>query len=77
VFAIVANASDHRGEKAVDRLRRVFFSVIQKKAISPNNFRSLDELPETLLAFTKRYIGLRSRLTGNTPSTTSVTCSAA
>lgn len=76
VFVIVDNGSDHRGKKAVRRLRRahpnaimvhtpvhaswlnqveIFFSVIQKKVVSPNNFRSTGELSETLLAFIERY----------------------
>jgi transposase len=33
----------------------IFFSVIQKKAISPNDFPSLEKLSETLLAFVSRY----------------------
>jgi transposase len=33
----------------------IFFSVIQKKVISPNDFPSLDKLSETLLAFIDRY----------------------
>jgi hypothetical protein len=33
----------------------IFFSITQKKAISPNNFASLDELAGTLLAFVDRY----------------------
>jgi transposase len=76
VFVIVDNGSDHRGKKAVRRLRRahpnaimihtpvhaswlnqveIFFSVIQKKVVSPNNFSSTDVLSETLLAFIERY----------------------
>ena len=76
VFVIVDNGSDHRGKKAVRRLRKayantimihtpvhaswlnqveIFFSVIQKKVVSPNNFRSTEELSETLLAFIDRY----------------------
>jgi transposase len=76
VFVIVDNGSDHRGKKAVRRLRRahpnaimihtpvhaswlnqveIFFSVIQKKVVSPNNFHSTEELSETLLAFIERY----------------------
>lgn len=76
VFVIVDNGSDHRGKKAVRRLRRahpnaimihtpvhaswlnqveIFFSVIQKKVISPNNFHSTEELSETLLAFIECY----------------------
>jgi hypothetical protein len=33
----------------------IFFSVIQKKALSPNDFPSLERLSETLLAFVDRY----------------------
>jgi transposase len=33
----------------------IFFSVIQKKVISPNDFPSLEKLSETLLAFIDRY----------------------
>jgi len=33
----------------------IFFSVIQKKVISPNDFPGLDQLSETLLAFVDRY----------------------
>jgi transposase len=33
----------------------IFFSVIQKKAVLPNDFASLDDLSGTLLAFVDRY----------------------
>src|SRR6266568_3754130 len=33
----------------------IFFSVIQKKVVSPNDFPSLKKLSETLLAFVGRY----------------------
>lgn len=33
----------------------IFFSVIQKKVVSPNDFASLDQLSTTLLAFVDRY----------------------
>jgi hypothetical protein len=33
----------------------IFFSVIQKKALSPNDFPSVGKLSETLLAFVSRY----------------------
>ena len=33
----------------------IFFSVIQKKVVSPNDFASLDDLSRTLLAFIERY----------------------
>jgi transposase len=33
----------------------IFFSVIQKKVVTPNDFASLDQLSSTLLAFVDRY----------------------
>jgi transposase len=33
----------------------IFFSIIQKKVVSPNDFASLDDLSHTLLAFVDRY----------------------
>ena len=36
-------------------LNQIFFSIIQKKVVSPNDFAGLDELPRTLLAFVDRY----------------------
>ena len=33
----------------------IFFSIIQKKVITPNDFASLEELSRTLLAFVNRY----------------------
>ena len=33
----------------------IFFSIIQKKVVSPNDFAGLDELSCTLLAFVDRY----------------------
>jgi transposase len=33
----------------------IFFSIIQKKVVSPNDFASLDDLSRTLLAFVHRY----------------------
>ena len=33
----------------------IFFSIIQKKVVSPNDFSSLEKLSETLLAFVDRY----------------------
>ena len=34
---------------------QIFFSIVQKKVISPNDFASVDDLSATLLAFTIRY----------------------
>ena len=36
-------------------LNQIFFSIIQKKVVSPNDFAGLAELSRTLLAFTDRY----------------------
>ena len=33
----------------------IFFSIIRKKVVSPNNFACLEDLSVTLLAFTERY----------------------
>ena len=33
----------------------IFFSILQKKVVSPNDFPSLEKLSETLLAFVDRY----------------------
>ena len=76
VFVIADNGSDHRGQAAIDRLRKahpnaimihtpvhaswlnqieIFFSIIQKKVVSPNDFASLEQLSGTLLAFVTRY----------------------
>jgi len=33
----------------------IFFSIVQKKVLTPNDFASLEELASTLLAFTDRY----------------------
>ena len=37
------------------KLKIIFFSIAQKKVISPNDFASLDELAGALLAFVDRY----------------------
>ncbi len=47
-----ANRACRRDE---GRLTGTFFSITQKKVISPNDFASLDELARTLLAFVNRY----------------------
>ena len=33
----------------------IFFSIVQKKVVSPNDFASTAQLAATLLAFTRRY----------------------
>ena len=37
------------------RLIEIFFSVIQRKVVTPNDFASLGQLSATLLGFTARY----------------------
>jgi hypothetical protein len=76
VFWIVDNCSSHRGQKASDRLRakwptlvlvhtpihaswlnqiEIYFSIIQRKVLTPNTFASLEELELQILAFQARY----------------------
>ena len=33
----------------------IYFSIVQRKALQPNNFPDLDTLAQTLLAFGRRY----------------------
>jgi transposase len=55
----------------------IFFSIIQKKVLSPNDFAGLDELSRTLLASADRYNQTAGRSTGSSPPPTSPACSAA
>jgi hypothetical protein len=76
VFWITDNGSSHRGEKATNRLRaawpsivlvhtplhaswlnqiEIYFSIVQRKLLTPNDFASLAELQERLLAFQDHY----------------------
>lgn len=69
VFWVVDNGTSHRGERAVERLRKdhrkavlvhtpvhaswlnqveIYFSIIQRKVLTPNDFASLDEVEERL-----------------------------
>jgi hypothetical protein len=69
VFWVVDNGSSHRGQAAVDRLRKayrkavpvhtpvhaswlnqveVYFSIIQRKVLTPNDFASLEEVEQRL-----------------------------
>ncbi len=36
----------------------IYFSIVQRKVLTPNDFSSLDEVADRLLAFQKRYEGL-------------------
>ena len=76
VFWIMDNGAGHRGQKAVDRLRaqwptlvpvhtpvhasglnqvEIYFSIVQRKVLTPNDFTSLGELEDRLLGFQDRY----------------------
>jgi hypothetical protein len=69
VFWVVDNGTSHRGQRAVQRLRKayrkailvhtpvhaswlnqveVYFSIIQRKVLTPNDFASLDEVEDRL-----------------------------
>jgi hypothetical protein len=69
VFWVVDNGSSHRGQTAINRLRKayrkavlvhtpihaswlnqveIYFSIIQRKVLTPNDFASLDEVEERL-----------------------------
>ena len=51
----------------------IFFSVIQKKVVTPNDFASLGELSATLLAFISRYNQTARPFSGNSPRATCAT----
>ena len=38
----------------------LYFSIVQRKALAPNDFGSLEELTERLLAFQDRYAEIAS-----------------
>jgi DDE superfamily endonuclease len=79
VFIVVDNGSSHRGQRAADRLRvrwptvvlvhtpvhaswlnqiEIYFSVVERKLLSPNDFASLAELETALMAFQRRDQGV-------------------
>ncbi|HYN51811.1 MAG TPA: hypothetical protein VES62_12880 [Thermoleophilaceae bacterium] len=55
------SGSEGGGEQTTTRKRgtaarlRPYFSIVQRKALTPNDFGSLEELAERLLAFGRRY----------------------
>ena len=82
VFWIVDNGSSHRGQRAIQRLRRqypkqpelilvhlpihaswlnqieIYFSIVQRKVLTPNDFTTLAEVSDRLLGFQQRYEAL-------------------
>ena len=78
VFWVVDNGSSHRGQAAINRLRKayrkavlvhtpvhaswlnqveIYFSIIQRKVLTPNDFASLEEVEQRL----RLYEGLTNR----------------
>ena len=74
VFWVVDNGSSHRGQRAIQRLRKryrkailvhtpvhaswlnqveVYFSIIQRKVLTPNDFASLEEVESRLRLYEK------------------------
>ena len=51
----------------------IFFSVIQTKVVTPNDFHSLEQLSRTLLAFIDRYNQTARPFSGNSPPATCTT----
>jgi hypothetical protein len=52
----------------------IYFSFVQRKVVTPNDFISLRELEERLLAFQVRYEQTRSRFNGRSPGWIWPTC---
>jgi transposase len=76
VFWIVDNGSSHRGQAAIDRMRKawptarmvhtpvhaswlnqceIYFSVVQRKVVTPNDFYDLADVENRLMAFQDLY----------------------
>jgi hypothetical protein len=72
VFWVVDNGSSHRGQTAIDRLKKawpnavmvhtpvhaswlnqveIYFSIVQRKVLTPNDFTGLDDVADRLLRF--------------------------
>src|SRR3989442_9494786 len=89
VFWIMDNGSAHRGQKAADRLRsqwpsvvlvhtplhaswlnqiEIYFSIVQRKVLIPNDFSSLAEVEEVCLPFNITMSKSPSLSTGLSPA---------
>ena len=98
VFWITDNGSSHRGEKAANRLRAAwpsivlvhnpvhasrlnqiesYFSIVQRKVLAPNDFSSLAELQQRLLALQDHYHQAAVPFSGPSPAPTSTNFSPA
>ena len=47
----------------------IYFSVIQRKVLTPNDFKSLSEIEKRLLSFEHRYEQTAIPVDGNSPTT--------
>ena len=65
---VVDNGSSHRGKASIERMTKawptarlvhlpvqIFFSILQRKVLTPNDLTDLDALTERVLAFQDRY----------------------
>ncbi len=60
VFWIVDNGSSHRGQPLPIHASwlnqiEIYFSILQRKVLTPNNFSSLEALNKSIINFQKRY----------------------
>src|SRR4051794_27791778 len=76
VFWIVDNASSHRGQASIERIRaawptatlvhlpmhaswlnqiEIYFSIVQRKVVTPSDFYDLADVDDRLMAFQDRY----------------------
>jgi hypothetical protein len=55
----------------------IFFSILERKVLTPNDLTDLDALAERILAFQARYNATATRSTGASPAPTSTGCSTA
>jgi hypothetical protein len=46
---------DIKGDLSQGRLIEIYFSIVQRKVLSPNDFVDLDEVEQRLLGFQRRY----------------------
>jgi DDE superfamily endonuclease len=54
----------------------IYFSIVQRKVLTPNDFTDLAEVEHRLLGFQRRYQQTPCRSTGASPEPTSPSCSA-
>ena len=47
----------------------IYFSVVQRKVVSPNDFHTLDEVEARLLDFQQYYEQIATRSNGSSPKT--------